>query len=177
MNLQDKLAGDTPLHKAVRENETEASKYLISMLDQVRIKDKDGWTALHWAAYRGNIILLPLLLAKIPNDERNPKSANGNTPLHVAIGQLHHLNQVKVAHYLIDVLDNVSEKNNFGWSALHWSAKKGNVQIVSKLVGKMSYEDVMATNNVGKTALDLAKENEKLEIVKLLEEQASLHST
>jgi ankyrin repeat protein len=45
-------------------------------------KDDDGWTPLHWAAYRGHVDVVRVLLER--GADPNAKNNKGSTPLHWA---------------------------------------------------------------------------------------------
>lgn len=56
--------GHTPLHAAAMEGHSAAARLLISSGAALDLKDKDGWTALHHAAKRGQKEVVDLLLAR-----------------------------------------------------------------------------------------------------------------
>lgn len=53
-----------------------------------------------------------------------------------------------------------------GWTALIWAAKQGHTDTVQQLITHGAQRDIQDLE--GKTALDWAKENHYLEVVKLL---------
>jgi ankyrin repeat protein len=63
LNVSDAL-GDTPLHLAAEQNQTEAAKLLLAVGAEVDPQNKNGLTPLMIAAGRGNLELVRALLAK-----------------------------------------------------------------------------------------------------------------
>ena len=62
----------------------------------VRALDKEGWSALHFAANSGHDEMVSLLLED--KADGNAKTKEGNTPLHLAASSNHH----KVVRMLLD---------------------------------------------------------------------------
>jgi len=62
----------------------------------------------------------------------------------------------------------VNAKSNTGWTALHWAACHGYLAIAKRLLEGGA--DPTLRDNQGKTAIDLARENGKSEVVALLSE-------
>jgi ankyrin repeat protein len=53
----------------------------------VNVKDKDGWTALMWAAYKCHYDVVDLLLKN--GADINRRNENGKTVFHIAEGGMH----------------------------------------------------------------------------------------
>ena len=122
----------------------------------VDAKDKDGWSALHNAAYYGYKDVAELLIAK--NADVNAKDKDGWTPLHNAA----HHGYKDVAGLLIAKAADVNAKTNRGWTPLHLAvrdcpirlhraASVGDKEMASLLITKGA--DVNARDDYGKTPL------------------------
>ena len=80
----------TALHLAAQADRTDVADYLLAhAADQTR-RTKNGYTALHEAAYRGNVPLVKLLLSQPGRDIAiRSRTIMGCTPLHLAAQQGH----------------------------------------------------------------------------------------
>jgi ankyrin repeat protein len=81
------IVGQAPIHKAVLSTMSEKEKYatLKSILEQnadINIIDSNGWTAMHHAAYNGDLSSINQL--KEANGNINSFSNQFKTPLHFA---------------------------------------------------------------------------------------------
>jgi len=117
------------------------------------VKWADGFTALHWAAENGNLEICQFLLTK--NADPAAQDRQGRTPLDLAARG----NHAEVFSLLSDYVENYSGvfekippqfskaleairlhgwrslKWAGGWSALHWAAQEGRLDVVRFLVG------------------------------------------
>lgn len=123
--------GNTAFHNA--EKSFQAVQFLLEQTElDPGIPNKNGDTVLRWAAGRGNIEVLRVLLAAGRPDP-NVKSGDGRTPLHYASeltsddpGWVETLLRVK------DV--DVDAQADDGFTALHFAAARGNMKIVATLL-------------------------------------------
>lgn len=63
--------------------------------------DNNGWTALHWAAWIGNVIILEMLLDCKPQWTATKQK---ESPLHLALSQLHRNPQAQYRQRIVEVL-------------------------------------------------------------------------
>ena len=147
----------------------------LSLIDQVeephKLKDdKYGATLLHWAATRGWLNIVKLLLDKY---EFHPmcKSNNGYTPLHSA-SENGHLNVVK---YLITECrcDPMCKSNN-GYTPLHSASENGHLNVVKYLITECKC-DPMCKDNNGSIPLHSACRNSHLPIIEYLLSSGSVN--
>ena len=60
-DVQD-AEGETPLATSIKFDQTDAALMMIHSSCQLGLKNKQGWTALHWASKKGNLIVTTLLV-------------------------------------------------------------------------------------------------------------------
>ena len=63
----------------------------------------------------------------------------------------------------------INIKNNEGDTPLHKAVKSGNIDIVSELI--IAGADISSYNNSFKTPIDIARENNNITILQILEEK------
>ncbi len=195
INTQDS-SGQTPLDLALYSSKFGIALLLLEAKCKVNIKDHWGRTAIHFAAMinappkilskiieRGgnlntpaNDLFTPLhyaaksgaynalgMLLIDPEFNVNPLTINGKTPLHLAAEEGKDISvQLLVSHEGI-LLD---QKDQEGNTPLLIAVKRGFLKIVEILLDGDA--DVQVRNYMGLSALDLANQNNKDEIVQLL---------
>ncbi len=145
-NPVDKLTHDgrTYLFWAVYKNNLKFSKQLIKMGAQVDLVDDTGHTPVTFAAVGGTInpSLYELLKANGANLKKPHRSgAQAHLLLMPSINQIDDLN------YFLDQGLSLEAKDDQGNTALHYAAKKGNVQMIKYLVEKGLKVKVLNENN------------------------------
>lgn len=131
--------GDTPLMLAVAMQRMAAVKLLLSRGANIRVKDVDGKSVLHWLvcntySKEENIKLLQLLLDKNADYNGQAKSLVGfrddSTPLMCAV-QRDFQKSVKA---LLARRADVNRKDKDGHTALYFAATKNNLTMVTELL-------------------------------------------
>ncbi|PRD29557.1 UNVERIFIED_CONTAM: Ankyrin-1 [Trichonephila clavipes] len=120
----------------------------------VNIKDKDGYSLLHWATFKHHLQIVRELL-KVADSRCT--SNKGNTPLHIAASMGH----TEIARILI-LSTNVNELQEFinakttsgGNTALHVAANNNDLEMVRCLIKYGASCDVKNANN--ETPINLA---------------------
>jgi ankyrin repeat protein len=122
-----------------------------------------GWTPLHVAAWEGHEEIARVLL----DAGANVNGAKGETsPLDWTVSRKQP--NLKLAKLMIDRGADVNRHDGLEKETpLHYAAKYGNVELAKMLLNAKA--DPRAKDWRGKTALDLAKESNHQEIVKILE--------
>lgn len=123
--------GFTPLHLAVRENQLEIARLLLTVphinINQV---SNTGWTPLHMAARQGHADILDAILA-MPDVNPNVVNSDGWSALHWAAWH-GFIDTVTVLLTAPGINVNVIDKN--GSTPLHWAARNGHHDIIAVLI-------------------------------------------
>ncbi len=181
VNINAEVGGWTPLEIAFAQNHRELAKLLLEagsgFLDaakkgeeqqiknilkngvDVNIKDKEGWTALHQAAFNGHIKIAKYLIQKYA--DVNAKEVDGWTPLMLASVNGH----TKLVKLLIEKGADVNAINVDGWTSLHGAAVNGHIDIAEALVKKGA--EVNFGGNNGITPLLVAKSVNRTKLTEL----------
>jgi ankyrin repeat protein len=156
--------GQTVLYLAVRGGNGEGNEAMVRLLvdsgADVKAKDCDRETVLHWAAEGGNEAIVRLLVDS--GADVKAKDNRGKTVLHWAAER----GNEAMVRLLVDSGADVEAKDNHGWTVLRWAAEGGNEAIVRLLVERGA--DVKAKDNRGKTVLHWAAERGNEAMVRLL---------
>lgn len=215
--------GYTPLHLAVYYAHTEVVDYLIERNDvninaqancsiplpwsvssilhkipQDNTEIKDGATALHIAAEKGDTEIAELLLDREANV--NAEAKDGDTPLHLAVYQNHkgvvelllenkaNVNAIgkesytplhlvaflvneEIANILIEKGANIDAQDDRGYTPLHLAIRLGHSRLVNLLLDKGA--EVNAKTKDGRTPLQSAKSSKNEKLIELLLEKGA----
>lgn len=131
----------------------------------INLPSPDGFSALGFAAFFGQLEAVKILIAN--HADVNQPSANDFkvTPLHSACA----ISNYDIAKYLLEHGANVNAKQQSGVTPLHSAAHNGQLEIISLLVNFGA--DINAKMENGKTPLQMAKEDGHDKIVAYLSEQ------
>ena len=121
-----------------------------------------GWTPLQWACYKGHVDMVRVLVSEFKAD-MTVQTLIGNKPLTLAVINNHD----NVVHVLLSTYKcPVNAKGQDGYTALHYSCKKGHVDIVKTLVKHKA--NVNARTDREDTPLTLAAMNKHDNVVHAL---------
>lgn len=136
--------------------------------DRASVDDRgpDGYTALHFAAYFGQLEIARLLLGRGADPNAVALNESRVTPLHSAVEAQHR----DTASLLLALGGSPNAVQRGGWTALHTAARNGNEAITDMLL--LRGADPTRTSDDGKTAIDLAVENGYGALAGLLRAQA-----
>jgi ankyrin repeat protein len=141
----------------IRADDTNGLVKLIDSGQSINKRDAAGYTALHWAAYCGNLGCAQILVQRGANLEAVENG--GLTPLMVAVcysaPQVGLDGQGMVADMLLANGARINAVDHMGWSALDYAASNGNVALASTLITYGA--DVYLRNNAGQTPLGVAR--------------------
>jgi ankyrin repeat protein len=153
---------ETPLHWAVRGEQVEVVRYLLSHGGNSSANGSLDYTPLHYAVLSNEESIIQLLLAHGAKLER--KSSNGCTPLYLAVK----LKQLTVARTLLKAGANVNtcrDVRGTGCSyeepsmtiPLHLAAVEGHIEMIELLLAHKA--DVKARDRNGHTPLELWRQS------------------
>jgi cytohesin len=115
-------------NRAAEGSEIERIRTLVAAGVDVNVKQRFGYTPLHYAVWDGNRNMVGLLIDK--GAAINAATWLGDTPLHSASER--HRNDI--AEFLISKGTNVNAKGNYGRTPLHHAARLGNKDMVTLLL-------------------------------------------
>jgi ankyrin repeat protein len=165
----DACAGEnnTPvLSVAAKSGSLRVLKVLLDGGANVKLADKEGWTAAHQASYSGQAKCLRILLAA--GVVKEAKEIYGLTPMHLAAQEGH----AECLRILLAAGAEKEAKEERGGTPLHWAAHKGHAEVVVVLLSAGCAVD--ARNNEQATPLHFAALKGHLPVVQqLLERDAS----
>jgi len=158
--IQAQIDLDNQLINIVKDNKAGDVAKVLAQGARVNAKDKEGNTALIYAAENGHVAVAQLLIDK--GAKVDAKGKRGETALMWATFS----NRLETAKLLIEKGADVNEKDKYGKTALMFAAEHGHVAVAKLLIDKGA--DVNEEDKRGGTALMLAAENGELELAKLL---------
>jgi ankyrin repeat protein len=140
------------------ENGVSVVQLLLRRGVDVNAQDKDAWTSLHWAAFKGRVEVAQVLLdhganAKLETEE-------GETALNLASQGEYDSeeNGVSVVRLLLGRGVDVNAQDKDAWTSLHWAAFKGRVEVAQVLLDHGA--NAKLETEEGETALNLASQGE-----------------
>jgi len=172
INKRDEL-GYSALHHAAIAGLRDVVDVLVEGGEDVDGKGQDGATPIRCAVQEGHVQVVEILLSK--GASLLDKDEDGLTVLHVAAGEGHYAIVSTIlgkANWL------ANEQSRSGWSPMHSAAVMGHAQVVGLLLDNGA--SAKLKNNQGKTAGDLAKERNKVEVsrrIDMVEQSAELQPT
>lgn len=123
-------------------------------------KNREGFTALHYAARHGYVEIANLLLAE--RADVNARAGKGDTPLHYAAWYGHK----ETVQLLLSNKAEVDVRNGIGDTPLYDAAANGQIEEVGMLLAAKA--DVNARTPRGCTALSVAASDGREDVVRLL---------
>jgi ankyrin repeat protein len=131
-------------------------------------RDRDGWSAIHWAAEEGHQEIVSFLLDHKANP--NVVSSYGTSPLHCAANGGHHL---IVSSLLSREEVDPLKSSCHGWTALHHAAFMGHSRVVDLLLQDDRVRSTASLqDNHGWSVLHLAVHSRDLATVRILLDQS-----
>lgn len=116
--------GCSPLVIATQYNQVNAVIFLLQSKADITLKDNNGDTALHWAAYKGHVQLLGLLAYRMPQEIDCP-DIFGQGPLHLAALRG---NDECVEYLVQEYRADTAKRDNNGLTSLDLTVKKSQLK-------------------------------------------------
>ena len=136
-------------------------------LASVDDRGPDGYTALHLAAYFGQLEIARLLLGRGADPNAVALNESRVTPLHSAVAAQHR----DTASLLMALGASPNAVQHGGWTPLHSAARNGDEAIADMLL--LRGADATRMSDDGKTPIDLAVENGHAALAGILRAQAA----
>jgi ankyrin repeat protein len=157
------MAQGSPVADAARRADAAALRALLTQGADVNAPQGDGMTALHWAAERGDVAMVDMLLIAGSNVSAVTRLGQ-YTPLHLAA----RAGSEPVVASLLKAGATVSSLTSTGGvTPLHLAAAAGNAAVVTMLLDKGADIDAKETE-WGQTPLMFAASSDRLDVVKVL---------
>ena len=171
-NLSTRLEdGQTPLHLGAIMGHIAIEKYLLENNADFSAQDSSGATPLHEAVRYGNVEIASMLLSA--GAKVDAKDNLGKTPSMIIIPK-NKMNELY--SLLISYKANVKAKDMYGDTILHTATMMNADSTTIEMLIKNGCE-VNAKNKEGVTPLEIAVQNNNLQVIKLLaDSDADIHS-
>ena len=117
-----------PLGEAAASGNLPTVRLLLECGEDPNHRDRDGWSAIHWAAEEGHLEIVRLLLDAGANP--NAVSSYGTSPLHCAANGGH----IAIVSLLLLSRADPLKSTCHGWTALHHAAFMGHSHVVQGLL-------------------------------------------
>ncbi|MGL9761743.1 MAG: ankyrin repeat domain-containing protein [Wolbachia sp.] len=156
--------GKKPVHVAIENNSKDIIGFLLSKGVSINDTDKQGYTPLHYAAWRGRLEIAELLVDKGASINAADASTAGKKPIHVAAEN----NSKSIIEFLISKGVNVDEADKNGWAPLHYAAKFDQLEVAKFLIEKGANINAADTSTIGEKPIHVAAENNSKNIIEFL---------
>jgi len=151
----------TEIFRAAGNGDLETTRLLLKHNPNlVFAKNREGFTALHYAARHGYVEIARLLLAE--RADVNAKASKGDTPLHYAVWYGHE----ETVQLLLSNKADVDVRDGIGRTPLYDAAATGQIEEVGILLAAKA--DVNTRTLRGDTALSVAASDGREDVARLL---------
>ncbi|XP_053202641.1 ankyrin repeat domain-containing protein 49-like [Panonychus citri] len=146
-----KLTPEEKMFKFCRKGKPDHIKFMVNKFPHLlNVKDSDGYSSLHKAAYSDNYEVVQTLIELGADIEA--RTIDQWTPLHCASKW----GNLRSASILIDAGANINARSSGGVTPLHLAAANKNKQMIELLLFNPNI-DVNIVNNAGDKAVDIAR--------------------
>lgn len=160
--------GYTPLHHSARKNHPDFTRALIDLGADLELSTtSQKWTALHEAAYWGNVDIVDILIGAHANVEA--KSHKGKTPLHAGC-QGRYGNEGKVVQRLLQGGAVYDAADNQERTPLHDAAENNCISCAKHLLRAGANPESLNTDN--KSPIDVADALKFVELATIMRDHS-----
>jgi len=167
INLKDN-DGDNPLHRAIKDEQTEKALYLVASRANVNVMNNDGWSPTMLSVNRQQVDVLTQLLAA--GADVNLAGKDQWNALHLSVTKIKKAQNLNDANKIFELIlksgADIDSKTDSGASSL-WLATANKRTEAVKLLLKSGVEVDLQTNQGG-TALLKGAEEHHFKIIQLL---------
>ena len=148
-----------------------AVEFLMDRGANLLIADKDGWTALHFAAHNGHKLVLECLLKNNPKEQLLLKDKLGGSALHLAASKGH----TSAVEFLLNhnSTEQLLLKDKDVWTALNSAATLGRASVIEVF---LKHLPIAQHIEIYHEALAIAKEMESYDCIAIIEQSLLKHS-
>ncbi len=168
---------DSDLFEAVRDGNLGRVKDLVINQDaNVNDTDKDGWTSLHYAAWKGHLEITEFLVSNSSaNINAIDTTTDGKKPIHVAALNGHKY----VTEFFLDNQVSINDTDRNGWTPLHYAAFSGQLEVAKFLINEAAANINIQDIIDGKKPIHVAALNGHKDVVEffLSKEGVSVENT
>ncbi|KAK0766434.1 hypothetical protein N5P37_000158 [Trichoderma harzianum] len=152
-----------PLEEAAAVGDFHAVDFFLHLGADPNYRDRDGWSAIHWAAEEGYPLVVGSLLGQGANV--NAVSSYGTSPLHCAASG----GVVSIVKMLLEKGADPLKSTCHGWTALHHAVFMGHSEVVQLLLeDDRVRSSATQQDNHGWSVLHLAVHNRDLATINVL---------
>ena len=171
MPMTRKITQMVPLEEAAAYGDLSTVQLLLNYGADLNYRDREGWSAIHWAAEDGNWEVVLLLLDN--GADVNVFSSYGTSPLHCAANGGHENIVRELFHRGADPLKSTCH----GWIPLHHAAFMGHPHIVRFLLQDDKIASRTSQDNHGWSVFHLAVLGRHLETLRTLSDSSLLRNS
>lgn len=128
--------------------------------------DNNGWNALHYAVYEGNI---ENITTQLKNNDIHSLTTAGLSPLHIAVKK----RDKKAISLLLENNADIEAKDNKGFTPLYYAVVMNDFDTVEFLLEKGA--DVNTQNNLGNTPMHQVARKDRAEMFGILIKYGAKH--
>jgi ankyrin repeat protein len=139
-------------NQQISDNSLEIFARLLELDADVNTPDREGITALHYAAKKNDIVAITYLIYEARANV-NVIDSQGKTPLHYAVAVPYNVN-IKIIQCLVKVGADVNAPDGQGKTPLHYAVEQKSIEVIECLVAAGA--NVNARDGQGKTPLQYA---------------------
>lgn len=169
INDKDDVFQQTALQLACTGDNLEIVRLLLRKRANVNIQDRNGWTAVHFAASEGQFAIFKELMA-VPDVDVGVLTKDGTSALHYFVRFSPKANEealyTECLKLYLDKNGDINSQSKHGESALHQAATRGNNKALKLLLDHKAKVNIL--NKIGETPLLYGVRADKKDTVQLL---------